>query len=98
LDEINHDDFFGRLRDSANVELAPKCEICNSQAKLTTKILAQAKISIAKHLKNTNERETLKLDKKVERLPKDKPIAADRVIAKLAKAKLKLDHVLNPKR
>lgn len=38
------------------------------------------------------------MEKKVKRMSRDEPISADRIVGKLTKAKLKLEHVLNPKR
>jgi len=76
------------------------CENCNGTNKLASKILAHAKVSIAKHLKETTEQRDAIHPERTEESSKQtvKHIPADKILEKLTKAKLKLSTVLNPKK
>jgi Fe-S cluster biogenesis protein NfuA len=55
IKSVGSDGFFSGIKLPAGA-----CERC-SDSKLTTKIIAQARVSLAKHLKDANEREAAKL-------------------------------------
>lgn len=90
---VNSEGFFSSLK----LPTVAQCEQCSGGSKLATKIIAQAKVSLAKQLVETNQREAEKLGKSFPVKPR-KPISAEKLIKQLAKAKEKLEPILNPKK